>query len=75
MLFLAVFLGFCGRKRKREHYRRHREKEYVQLFIEDLQKDSIKLKSAIPDVQQAIKGLDTLIDELYLYIDGEADTD
>lgn len=74
MLFLAVFLGFVAENIREHIAENNREKEYVQLFIEDLQNDSLIVKKAIPQVHQAVKGIDTLINQLYLYIDGKADT-
>ena len=38
MLFLAVFCGFLAEYKLEQTIERHREKEYMQLMVEDLKK-------------------------------------
>lgn len=74
MLFLAVFLGFIA-ENIREHYvERHREHEYIELLVDDLEKDNAVLHERIPEMQTAIRGLDSLINQTYAFIEGKGDT-
>ena len=74
MLFLAVFLGFIA-ENIREHYvERHREHEYIELLADDLEKDKVILHQQIPQMRTAIRGLDSLIGQVYAYLDGKGDT-
>ena len=36
ILFLAVFLGFVAENIREQSVERHREKEFIQSFVEDL---------------------------------------
>jgi len=60
MLFLAVFLGFVAENIRENIVDRHREKEYIESFIEDLKIDSSSLSEAITTIQ----GYETMIDSL-----------
>ncbi|MDQ6756373.1 MAG: hypothetical protein M3004_05515 [Bacteroidota bacterium] len=41
MLFLAVFLGFLAENRREEIAERHKEKEYMETFVNDLERDTL----------------------------------
>lgn len=74
MLFLAVFCGFLA-ENQREHMIEHkREKDYIKLLIEDLQTDTSIIHGQLPEMRQIVKGLDTLIEESYKYLQGKGDT-
>lgn len=74
MLFLAVFCGFIAENIREHSIEKKRGKQYIKLFIEDLQADTAILHGQIPQMKQAIKGLDTLISETYAYLEGKGDT-
>ncbi len=74
MLFLAVFLGFLAEYQLEQKFERNREKEYIHLLIEDLQTDTAILHNQLPLMRENIRGLDTLINQVYLYTEGKADT-
>jgi len=74
MLFFAVFLGFVAENIREHSVERHREKEYVNSLKEDLQTNIGILQNQIPQLRQTLKGLDTLIIQIYLYLEGKADT-
>src|SRR5882757_706164 len=74
MLFLAVFCGFLAENLREHFLDKKKEKEYIRSIVKDLQADdSILLQSNGP-MKQTIRGLDTLIDQTYLAIEGKADT-
>ena len=65
MLFLAVFCGFLA-ENQREHMIEHqREKVYVTSLVEDLQKDTSWLISALKFNDYLVKGGDTLRQTIY----------
>ena len=74
MLFLAVFLGFLAEYQLEHKIEKGREKEYIRLMIEDLQMDTAVLRQQIPLMNECVGGLDSLISQIYLYLDGKADT-
>lgn len=74
MLFLAVFLGFVAENVREVSVEKHREKEYVASMVEDLQQDSIKINNYLPFLHSLEAGLDTLVHQCYLYLNGQADT-
>lgn len=74
MIFLAVFMGFIAENIRENLSERAKEKEYISSFIEDLEADTAKLHKQIPLMKQSIRGLDTLITQTYLYLEGKADT-
>ena len=74
MLFFAVFLGFIAENFREHIVERSKEREYIKLLIEDLQTDTAILHNIIPQMEQSVNGLDTLIDQTYLFIRGKADT-
>lgn len=74
MLFLAVFCGFLA-ENQREHMVEHRrEKDYIKLFIEDMQADTTIIHDELPRMREVVKGLDTLINESYAFLQGNGDT-
>ena len=64
MLFLAVFLGFLAENVRENNVERHREKEYMQLMVEDLKKDTANINAMVKGNRILINGLDTLLDLL-----------
>ena len=74
MLFLAVFLGFVAENVREHMVEKNREHDYVKSLIEDLQTDTAILRNQLPLMKQSVKGLDTLIQATYLYIQGKGDT-
>lgn len=74
MLFLAVFCGFLAENQREHLIEKHREKDYIKLLIEDFQADAAIIHEQVPQMKQAVNGLDTLIEETYAYIQGKADT-
>ncbi|HUS00199.1 MAG TPA: hypothetical protein VMY77_00645 [Chitinophagaceae bacterium] len=60
MLFLAVFLGFVAENVRETIVERGRGKEYIESFVEDLQKDQQQLTRIIPLVKERKKRLDSL---------------
>src|SRR3954463_11341697 len=74
MLFLAVFLGFVAENIREHITERAKEKEYIHSLVEDLQTDTAILHRMIPEMRKNIRGLDTLIDQTYLALEGKADT-
>jgi hypothetical protein len=74
MLFLAVFCGFIAENIREHSVEQKRGREYIKLFIEDLQTDTAILHGQIPKMKEAVSGLDTLISQTYAYLEGKADT-
>ncbi|MEP6582895.1 MAG: hypothetical protein ABJA90_01460 [Ginsengibacter sp.] len=74
MIFLAVFMGFIAENIRESLSDKSKEKEYIASFIEDLKTDTASLHEQIPQMQASIRGLDTLIAQIYLYLSGKADT-
>lgn len=74
MLFLAVFLGFIAENVRENLSDRAKEKEYISSFVEDMEADTANLRKQIPLMRNSIRGLDTLINQTYLYLEGRADT-
>ncbi|MBL0068645.1 MAG: hypothetical protein IPP39_09215 [Chitinophagaceae bacterium] len=64
MLFLAVFCGFLAEYKLEQTIERHREKEYMQLMVEDLKKDTANINTMVSGNRLLIKGLDSLLDML-----------
>lgn len=66
MLFAAVTLGFFA-ENQREHYvERHREHQFMESFMEDLEKDKIEMGAARKFAVNQIKHIDTAISLLSL---------
>ncbi len=74
MIFLAVFMGFIAENIRENISDRSKEKDYIASLIEDLEADTANLHEQIPLMRESIKGLDTLIEQTYLYLEGKADT-
>ena len=74
MLFLAVFLGFLAENLRESIVERSKEKEYVTSMVEDLKQDSLKIHEYLPYMETLAAGLDTLVQQCYLYNTGKADT-
>ncbi len=74
MIFLAVFMGFIAENIRENLSDKSKEKEYIASFVEDLRADTANLHEQIPLMKASIKGLDTLIAQTYLYLNGKADT-
>jgi hypothetical protein len=74
MLFLAVFLGFLAEYQLEHVIEKKREKEYIKLLVEDLQTDTAILHAQVPLMKKNIQGLDTLINQVYFFLEGKADT-
>ena len=64
MLFLAVFCGFLAEYKLEQTIERHREKEYMQLMVEDLKKDTANINTMVAGNRILISGLDSLLDIL-----------
>jgi hypothetical protein len=64
MLFLAVFCGFLAEYKLEQTIERHREKEYMQLMVEDLKKDTSNINTMVAGNRILISGLDSLLDML-----------
>ena len=61
MLFLAVFCGFLA-ENQREHYvERHREKQFIQSFIEDLKIDTTAIRQILVFRKQKMERMDSLM--------------
>jgi hypothetical protein len=61
MIFLAVFLGFVAENIRQNTVDRHREKEYVESFIEDLKTDTSSLSESITTIQRNKTMIDSLM--------------
>ena len=64
MLFLAVFCGFLAEYKLEQTIERHREKEYMQLMVEDLKKDTANIITMVAGNRILISGLDSLLSML-----------
>ena len=64
MLFFAVFCGFLAEYKLEQTIERHREKEYMQLMVEDLKKDTANISTMVAGNRVLISGLDSLLDML-----------
>ena len=67
MLFLAVFCGFLAEYKLEQTIERHREKEFIQSFIEDLKTDT----AAINRVLTFRKSKEKIIDSLILLLSAQ----
>ncbi|MBL0274465.1 MAG: hypothetical protein IPQ06_15790 [Chitinophagaceae bacterium] len=47
MLFLAVFCGFLAENIREHAVERHREKQFIQAYLEDLKTDTANIKRNI----------------------------
>jgi len=60
MIFLAVFLGFVAENIRENTVDRHREKEYIESFIEDLKTDTSALSESITSIRRNKTMMDSL---------------
>ena len=68
MLFLAVFCGFLAEYKLEQTIERHREKEYIQSMVEDLQKDTAqvaRLSNALLNKQKQIDSIFMFYENLH----------
>jgi hypothetical protein len=61
MLFFAVFCGFLAEYQLEQTIERHREKEYIASFINDLKLDTAQIKLRSRNIANASKGIDSLL--------------
>jgi hypothetical protein len=61
MIFLAVTLGFFAEGLHEKINNKEKEREYIGSLINNLQQDTLNLKSAIADNQKKLRGLDSLL--------------
>jgi len=64
MLFLAVFCGFLAEYKLEQTIEHHKEKEYMELMVEDLKKDTTNITVMVAGNRQIIGGLDSLLNML-----------
>ncbi len=64
MLFLAVFLGFVAENLREASAERHREKQFIQSFIEDLKTDTVAINLNIVFRHKKQEQLDSLMNLL-----------
>ena len=62
MLFLAVFLGFVAENIREHLADKHRGKEYVTSFVEDLKKDTAQYKSLLQEYHYSDSVTNNIID-------------
>ncbi len=60
MLFLAVFCGFLAENQREHMIENRREKQFMQLLVRDLKKDTAFLNSAFPKKETRIKSIDSV---------------
>jgi hypothetical protein len=61
MLFLAVFCGFLAEYYLEQTIERHREKEYIGGFINDLKLDTAQIQLRSRNITNTVKGIDSLL--------------
>jgi hypothetical protein len=61
MLFLAVFCGFLAENIREHAVERHREKQFIQSFIEDLKTDTASIRQILLFRQTKAERMDSLI--------------
>jgi hypothetical protein len=61
MLFLAVFCGFLAENIREHAVERHREKQFIQSFIEDLKTDTASIRQILLFRQTKTERMDSLI--------------
>ncbi len=61
MLFLAVFLGFVVENMREENTERHREKEYMQTMMKDLEMDTSLIRYVNGLIKEQNVALDSLL--------------
>lgn len=61
MLFLAVFCGFLAENIRERSVERHREKQFIRSFIEDLKTDTAAIRQNIFYRQNKMKAMDSFL--------------
>jgi hypothetical protein len=61
MLFLAVFCGFLAENIREQSVERHREKQFIQSFIEDLKTDTASIRQILLFRQTKMERMDSLM--------------
>jgi hypothetical protein len=61
MLFLAVFCGFLAENIREQSVERHREKQFIESFIEDLKTDTASIRQVLIFRQQKMERMDSLM--------------
>jgi hypothetical protein len=61
MLFLAVFCGFLAENIRERAVERHREKQFIQSFIEDLKTDTASIRQILIFRIQKMERMDSLM--------------
>jgi hypothetical protein len=61
MLFIAVTAGFFMENLREYRIERHKENEYIQSMIKDIQDDTASIQKIISDNNKQIKGIDSLL--------------
>ena len=61
MLFLAVFCGFLAENIREQSVERHREKQFIESFIEDLKTDTTSIRQILLFRQVKTERMDSLI--------------
>ena len=61
MLFLAVFCGFLAENIREKSVERHREKQFIQSFIEDLKTDTAAIRFIMTFREQKMERMDSLM--------------
>jgi len=64
MLFFAVFCGFLAEYKLEQTIEHHKEKEYMELMVADLKKDTANINTMVAGNRILIGGLDSLLDML-----------
>jgi hypothetical protein len=65
MLFLAVFLGFVAENIRENIAEGHREKQFIESMVQDLQEDTTKMNQAIASNTRKFEGVDSLLNTIY----------
>lgn len=64
MLFLAVFCGFLAENFREQSVERHREKQFIQSYIEDLKTDTASIRKVFDFRTEKMKRMDSLMNML-----------
>jgi hypothetical protein len=61
MLFLAVFCGFLAEYKLEQTIEHHKEREYIESMVEDLQNDTAKLTQLDTELNKIENSIDTIL--------------
>jgi hypothetical protein len=61
MLFLAVFCGFLAENIREQSVERHRERQFIQSFVEDLKTDTAAIRQILLFRQTKMERMDSLM--------------